>query len=167
MLRVSDDARLLAVARGLKLVDRDVRNQINRSTRASLKPMWQEEVQRKLAGKDTFTRAMAGKGLVQGGNPPVLRAYTSRRALKGGGGLVPDVHAYLAEFGGRSTLYSRYRRRSENGGTHIVARRTMLGLPQPIRSGRVAYPAAAEVAPRAASLWVQTFVRAVYDAVEE
>lgn len=167
MLRVGDDSRLDAVVLGLKLVERDVRNQVNRSTRSALKPIWQQEMAKKLAGKDVFTTRMLGKGLVQGGNPPVMRAATSRRPLKGGGGLIPDVHGYLAEFGGRSTLFSRYQRRSENGGTHTVARRTMLGLPPTIRAGRVAYPAAAETAPRMASLWVQTFVRAVYDAIEE
>lgn len=166
MLRVGDDNRLDAVVYGLKLVPRDVRNRINRDTRATLKPIWQQEVAAHLAGTDTFTSRMIGKGLVQGGNPPVMAAATSRRPLRPGG-LSPNVEGYLAEFGGRSTLYSRYTRKSKNGGRHEVARRTMLGLPQPIRQGRVVYPAAAEVAPRMASLWVQTFVRGVHDALEE
>jgi hypothetical protein len=168
VLKVGDDSRLDAVIFGLKLVERDVRNQVNRSTRAELKPIWQEELARKLGQRgDPFTTAMIGKGLVSGGNPPTLRAATSRRPLKGGGGLIPDVHYYLAEFGGRSSLFSRYTRRSQNGGTHAVERRTMTGLPQSIAAGRVAYPAASQVAPRMASLWVQIFVRAVYQAVEE
>lgn len=166
MLRAGDDARLDAVIFGLKLIERDVKNQINRTTRANLKPIWQQELQKNLAGANTFTSKMIGKGLVQAGNPPVMRAATSRRALSPGG-LVPDSDYFLAEFGGRSTLYSRYRRRSAGGGTHDVRRRTMLGLPPTIRRGRVAYPAAAEVAPRMASMWVQTFVRSVYEAVEE
>ena len=165
MLKVGDDARLDAVVFGLKLVGRDVRNQINRTTRAELKPIWQQEMAKQLGGKHKFTVAMLGKGLVQGGNPPVLRAATSRRPLSGG--LVPDRDYFLAEFGGRSTLFSRYQRRSKSGARHDVSRRTMLGLPPTIRRGRVAYPAAAETAPRMASLWVQTFVRAVYEAVEE
>lgn len=166
MLRVGDDSRLDAVIYGLKLVERDTKNQINRATRANLKPIWQQELSRRMSGSDDFTRKMIGKGLVAGGNPPVMRAATSRRALSPGG-LVPDSDYFLAEFGGRSTLYSRYRRRSKNGGTHDVRRRTMLGLPPAIRNGRVAYPAASDVAPRMASMWVQTFVRSVYDAVEE
>jgi hypothetical protein len=165
VIKVGDDARLDAVVFGLKLVGRDVRNQINRTTRAELKPIWQQEIAKQLAGKHPFTVAMLGKGLVSGGNPPTMRAATSRRALSGG--LIPDKDYFLAEFGGRSTLFSKYTRRSKNGVQHSVSRRTMLGLPPTIRRGRVAYPAAAETAPRMASLWVQTFVRSVYEAVEE
>lgn len=166
MLKVGADNRLDAVIYGLKLVDRDVRNRINRDTRAVLKPIWQQAIQSHLAGANTFTSRMIGAGLVSGGNPPIMRAATSRRPLRPGG-LSPDQEGYLAEFGGRSSLYSRYRRKSKNGGSHEVARRTMLGLPPTIRSGRVVYPAAADVAPRMASLWVQTFVRGVHDALEE
>lgn len=168
MLRVGDDARLDAVIFGLKLVNRDVRNGINRATRAELKPIWQQEMARRLGNHgDPFTTRMIGKGLVKAGNPPVLTAATSRRPLKGGGGLVPDTEGYLAEFGGRSTEFTEYRRRSANGGRHTVRRRTMLGLPAVERRGRVVYPAAAETAPRMASLWVQLFVRTVYEAVGE
>jgi hypothetical protein len=166
MLKVGDDSRLDAVVYGLKLVPRDVRNRINRETRATLKPIWQQEIQKHLAGTSSFTTRMIGKGLVSGGNPPVMRAATSRRPLRPGG-VTPDAEGYLAEFGGRDTLYSTYRRRSKNGGRHDVKRRTKLGLPQTDRRGRVAYPAAADVAPRMASLWVQLFVRSVYEALEE
>lgn len=166
MLKVGDDNRLDAVVYGLKLVPRDVRNRISRDTRSTLKPIWQQELASHLAGANTFTSRMIGKGLVSGGNPPIMRAATSRRPLRPGG-LSPDEEGYLAEFGGRSTLYSRYTRKSANGGRHEVRRRTMLGLPPTIRRGRVVYPAAASVAPRMASLWVQTFVRAVHEALEE
>lgn len=166
MLRVGDDNRLDAVVYGLKLVPRDVRNRINRDTRAVLKPIWQQEMAKHLAGTNVFTSQLLGKGLVSGGNPPIMRAATSRRPMRPGG-LYGDRDGYLAEFGGRSTLYSRYTRKSPNGGRHTVQRRTMLGLPPVIRKGRVVYPAAAETAPRMASLWVQTFVRGVHDALEE
>lgn len=165
MLKVGDDARLDAVILGLKLVERDVRNKISRSTRAELKPIWQQEMAQQLAGTDRFTAIVLGKGLVSGGNPPIMRAATSRRARSGG--LIPDRDYYLAEFGGRTTLYSRYQRTRRGGAPHNVRRRTMLGLPQTTPQGRVAYPAAAETAPRMASLWVQIFVRSVYDAIEE
>src|SRR5690606_2103530 len=109
---------------------------------------------------------MIGKGLVSGGNPPIMRAATSRRPLSKGG-ISPDAYGYLAEFGGRSAEFTTYKRRSPNGGTHEVTRRTRLGLPRRSSSGRVVYPAASEAAPRMASLWVQTFVRTVYEALEE
>lgn len=166
MIRVGDDSTIDAVVFGMKLVPRDVRNQVNRSTRAELKPIWQQEMAQRLGLRgDTFTTKVLGKGLVSGGNPPVLTAATSRRALSGG--VIPDVQGYLAEFGGQSSAFSQYTRRSPNGGTHQVRRRTMLGLPQTTPTGRVAYPAASRTAPRMASLWVQIFVRTVYEALEE
>lgn len=166
MLRVGQNSQIDAVVYGLKLVPRDVRNRVNRDSRAALAPIWQQEIQKNLAGTSSFTGRMIGKGLVAGGNPPIMSAATSRRPLRPGG-VIPDVQGYLAEFGGRDTLYSKYRRRSKGGGTHEVRRRTKLGLPQTDRSGRVVYPAASEAAERMASLWVQTFVRAVYEAIEE
>lgn len=166
MLKIGDDSTIDAVVYGLKLVPRDVRNQVNRSTRAELKPIWQQELAGKLSARgETFTTKMIGTGLVAGGNPPIMSAATSRRALSGG--VIPDVQGYLAEFGGRSSAFTDYQRRSKNGGTHHVRRRTATGLPQTIARGRVVYPAAAETAPRMASLWVQIFVRTVYEALEE
>lgn len=166
MLKVGSDSRLDAVVYGLKLVPRDVRNRINRATRSELKPMWQQQIAANLAGTDSFTSRMIGKGLVSGGNPPIMRAATSRRPLRKGG-ITPDAEGHLGEFGGFSTAFTTYKRRSPNGGQHEVTRRTRLGLPRRSSSGRVVYPAAAEVAPRMASLWVQTFVRTVYEALEE
>ena len=167
MLRVGDDARLDSVVFGLKLVERETRNRINRETRASLKPIWTTELDKQLAGTRTFTSRLLAGRRVAAGNPPVLYAATSRRGVGKSKRLNPNDDSYLAEFGGYSTRYSRYQRRSPNGGSHTVERRTMLGLPPRINRGRVVYPAAAETAPRLASLWVQTFVRSIYEAVEE
>lgn len=167
MLKVGDDARLDAAIFGLKLVERETRNRINRETRAVLKPIWQQELDKQMAGTRAFTSRLLAGRRVAGGNPPVLYAATSRRGVGKSKRLKPNEDGYLAEFGGYSTRYSRYRRTSPNGTRHTVERRTMLGLPPRINKGRVVYPAAAETAPRVASLWVQTFVRSVYEAVEE
>jgi hypothetical protein len=166
MLSVNDADELRAVALGMKLIERDVKNSINRATRAELKPIWRQELDSHLAGKNTFTARILKGDRVSPGNPPTLYAATSRRGFGDNKRLNPAEHYYLGEFGARDTLYRRYSRKSENGGTHQVERRTNTGLPQLIRKGRVVYPAASQAIPRLASLWVQVYVRTVYEAAE-
>lgn len=61
--------------------------------------------------------------------------------------------------------YERKNRRG--GGVHKVTRHTQRQLPAATRKGRVVYPAFAEFAPRALSLWAQTTVRLVHEAFEK
>jgi len=166
MLSVDGNDELRAVALGMKVVERDVKNAINRATRAELKPIWQSELDAAMAGTNTFTGRILQGSRVSPGNPPTLYAATSRRPIGKSKRLNPAEHFYLGEFGGRDNLYRRYTRRSENGVSHTVERRTNTGLPQQIRNGRVVYPAAAGAAPRLAALWTQVFVRTVYEASE-
>lgn len=166
MISLEGNDELRAVAFGMKVIERDVRNQINRATRAELKPIWQQELDAAMGGTSTFTSRILGGSRVSPGNPPTLYAATSRRGIGKSKRLNPNEHYYLGEFGGRDNLYRRYTRRSENGGSHTVTRRTNTGLPRQIRNGRVVYPAASQAAPRLAALWVQVFVREVYEAAE-
>jgi hypothetical protein len=166
MLSVKGNDELRATALGLKLIERSVRNAVNRATRAELKPIWRSELESHKAGTRSLTTRLLAGDRVSPGNPPTVYAATSRRGIGKRKALSPAEDYNLAEFGGHDTLYRTYERRSRNGGTHSVTRRTNTGLPPYIRKGRVVYPAAAEAAPRLASLWVQTFVRTVYEAAE-
>ena len=56
--------------------------------------------------------------------------------------------------------------RTRGGKNADVTRRTMRGMPAPRRQGRVVYPAWADTGPRLVSLWVQTIVRTIHNAVE-
>ena len=166
MISLEGNDELRAVALGMKVIEREVKNEINRATRAELKPIWQTELDASMAGTNTFTARLLRGSRVSPGNPPTLYAATSRRPIGPSKRLNPAEHYYLAEFGGRDSLYRTYTRRSENGGSHQVRRRTNTGLPQQIRAGRVVYPAASQAAPRLAALWTQVFVRTVYEASE-
>lgn len=166
MLRIEGNDELRAVALGMKVIERDVKNAVNRATRAELKPIWQAELAAATAGTNSFTSRILGGSRVSPGNPPTVYAATSRRGIGKDKRLNPNEHYYLGEFGARDSLYRTYTRRSENGGSHQVKRRTNTGLPPAIRKGRVVYPAASQAAPRLASLWVQVFVRTVYEAAE-
>ena len=155
-----------AVALSLKLVPREVRNDINRTTRATLNPEWRESVSY-YATSNMDKKVLAKGARIKPGNPVTLVAATSKKALSGG--LIPDsVTARSFEFGTESRdEETGYTRRNRGGsGTHEVRRRTKRQIPRK-NSGRVVYRAAGEMLPRLTSLWVQIIVRKIYEAHKE
>lgn len=156
----SDTFRAAALA--LKLIPRDLRNDINRETRRVLNPVWREAVASRAVTK--MDKLVLAKGArVAPGNPTQLLAATSKRPLSGG--LVPNDRDAAAayEFGtpdrNDTTTYKR------RGAT--VTRHTERQLPWRAQNGRVVYQAFADIGPRIASLWIQTIVRRIYEAHEK
>jgi hypothetical protein len=156
-----------AVALALKLVPKDVRNDINRETRAVLSAIWIPAVTKRTDAMPEIDRKVLGKGTrVKPGNPVQLFASTSTRPLSGG--LVPNEYSRGFEFGtDLRDKYTEYTRRSANGGSHTVSRRVGRHLPNRVRKGRAVFPAVAETVPRLTSLWVQIVVRKIYEAHEK
>lgn len=155
------EARLAATA--LRAVDPELRRQINASTRGLVNPVWRAEVADRSRRRADV--AVLGRGArVATGARAALVGASSRRALRGG--LVPAVSWAGHEFGASQRgARTTYRRRSPNGGTHTVTRRTKAQLPPRNRGGRVLYPAVKAVLPRVASLWSQTAVRLTFEAL--
>lgn len=171
MIDVGDSRELQAATLAMKRLPREIRTEISKRTRDTMNPVWKSLVQTNATGR--FESRLLNSGTrIAAGNPPRALAAQSRATVGGakrkrsGGGLVPSQHYYLAEFGGRSNETSTYTRKSKNGGTHKVTRRTRTGLPVRTPSGRAVYPAFAEIGPRLSSLWVQTLIRTTYDAIE-
>lgn len=71
-----------------------------------------------------------------------------------------------AEFGANIGLYTKYQRRSKNGGTHQVSRRTMRHFGYFRKGGRVVFKTGEDLAPRIASMYVQTLLRTTAEAFE-
>jgi hypothetical protein len=65
--------------------------------------------------------------------------------------------ARAVEFGQSPAFRSRYRRRSEGGGTHTVVRRTAIPVGPRKKTGKVVYRALERFVPRAAEIAVNTF----------
>lgn len=166
MLSARGSRELRAAGLALKLVERPVRNSINRSMRQAMNPAWRGAVAER-AHTRLDQRVLNTGVRVAPGNPPTLVAAGSTRPLPGG--LVPATDYYLDEFGADQNTIATYQRRNrKTAGTHAVRNRhTSHQLPARRREGRVVWPAAAELGPRLASLFVQTIVRGVYEAVEE
>lgn len=151
----------------LKAVDRPIRNAINRATRQEGNTIWRAEVDKRAGGLPRVDQLVLGKGArFVPGNPFTAKAATSTRPLSGG--LVPSRRAKGFEFGTdnreRTTTYSR--RNRDGSGSHTVTRRTTRHLPKRAPNGRVVWPAAAKAAPRLTSMWVQTIVREIHNAIE-
>lgn len=162
MLKVGDAPELRAAVLALKGVDRDVRSRINKATTGTMGPEWKALVAER-ARTPWDQRILVPGSRIAAGNPPTAVAANSRRKI---GRMVPAEVWKGYEFGANRNAYSRYQRRSPKGKVHTVERRTMRHLPPVTRTGRVVYPAFAEIAPRMVSLWVQLIVKTVHDAAE-
>ena len=162
-ISVRDVSELKAVVLAFARLENTVRTQINQATRSAANPIWQGEVQAKVR-TPMDAKILAAGARVKAGNPPVLQAAQSTRAI--GGRLRPAENWQGWEFGTDRNKVSTYTRKSKKGGTHKVTRHASKHMPSPTRSGRVVYPAAAGSIPRFAALWVQTVVRCVHEAAE-
>jgi hypothetical protein len=164
MLSVDDHDGLKAVVLAMKAADRDLKRDINKATRDTMNPVWRtltaQHVTRRL------DQAVLLKGArIAAGNPPAAVAATSTRKL-GGHGMVPTAWWQAVEFGASRAHRTTYQRRSRKGGNHEVTRNVTANLPPRHRTGRVLYPAFAELAPRMASLWAQVVVKKYAEAAE-
>ncbi len=158
---------LRAAVLAMKAADRSIKRDINRRTRDTMNPVWKSLVEGNSAGLPAAQVRLLGGVRIKAGNPPVAQAAQSRRAIGRRKALRPVDRYYLAEFGVPDReAYSTYDRKSPKGRVHEVRRRTMRAWPNRVKDGRVVYPAFAEFAPRAVSLWVQTVMRTYLDAAE-
>jgi hypothetical protein len=163
VISVRGSRELKAVVIAVKAARQSVRNDINKATRATLGPVWKAEVASR-ARTQQDRKVLAQGARILAGNPPVLVAAKSTRKLKGG--LVPVESWAGVEFGASGDDVTTYTRTSTKGTSHKVTRHTERQLPPRYRKGRVVYPASAEIAARAAALWVQLVVRVFHEAFE-
>ncbi len=148
-----------AAALALRTVDRDVKTQTTRALRAALPDIWSP------ANVARHARTRADRAVFNGTS---VAASATRITLGAGAAptIAPGVDLARAyEFGDPRKTVETYQRRSRKGGSHRVRRHTQNQLPPPVRRGRVVHPAAAEAVPRVVSLYVQTVIRTIYDAL--
>jgi hypothetical protein len=155
-----------AVVLALRLMDKDLRKDINDATRTTMNPVWKALVETNATSPGTF-KIMTPGTRIAAGNPPAAKAATGGRKLSGGG--TPKELAKAFEFGAvdREKVSTYDVKNRKTGGSHKVRRHTQRQLPAATRSGRVVYPAFAEIGPRMASLWVQIVVKKTHEAFEK
>lgn len=165
MLRISahSSKQLQAVILASKQVERETRAQIRKHTRDIVRPEWERAVRERASTRlEHRVLGDTARAVVSDQNVTLKTAHIGR-ALSGG--LKPSEAWGPVEFGadGRRTSYTGRR-----GSTTfpVNARRTTLQFRPVNRRGYVAYPAAADIIPRIASLWAQTAVRTLHEAFE-
>lgn len=149
---------LMTLAQATRQMEPEMRKQIRAHTRPVAEPVWKEAV---LGNSQTRleVRALANTSRVAVSDSNVL--------LKSGGvGKVGKVPASTivrgVEFGADP---NKVIRSSRNGKPYTRRRGRQFKLPR--SRGYVVYPAAREVIPRIASLWIQTAIRTMHEVLEQ
>jgi hypothetical protein len=166
-LRISvwSSKEIQATILALKGMEREIAKQVRAATKAMIQPEWQKAV-----AEHSNTR-LEGRALVQTARASVSDQNVSLQSAAIGrklsGGYTPSQLAHSAEFGADRSFRRSYEARSSKGKTYTVRnRRTRAQFAERNLKGRVVYPAAAQVIPRLASLWIQTTIRTFYELIE-
>lgn len=156
---------LRAAVLALKQVDRDLKRDVNKRMRDTMNPVWKGALGDHVSWAPE--QALLKGARIAAGNPPTMYAANAKRPWRSGSTLVPRDHWHALEYGSSSQAFTTYQRRSPRGTVHQVTRRTKAHLKPRRRAGYVIGPSVAETLPRLASLFVQSVVRSVLDALEE
>lgn len=162
-ITVFGSKELQAVILALKTLDRDTKTEIRKHTKDMAGQEWGAALKENASTKLEH-RVLANTGRVRVSDQNVtLTSATVGRALKGG--LQPKRDAAAVEFGADAEMV-RYTATSRTGRRYDVKRNTRAQLRPRNRKGYVVYPAAADIIPRIASLWIQTASRTIFDKLE-
>jgi len=162
-ITVFGSKELQATILALKTLDRETRKQIRTHTKAMVDTEWN-----KALAEQADTRlehaVLVATGRVRVSDQNVqLTSATVGRTLRGG--LNPKTSAAAVEFGADPAV-TTYEATSSRGKRYTVRRNTRNQLKARRKTGYVVYPAAAQIIPRIASLWIQTTARTIFDMLE-
>jgi hypothetical protein len=154
---------LQAVAGAMRVLDRETKKAIRKQTKDMIAPEWQRAVAENVTTR-LEARVLERTARVRVSDQNVtLSSASVGRSLSGG--LKPSESFAAVEFGADDEKVT-YTATSRRGRSFQVTRNTRGQLRNRNRKGYVVYPAAADIIPRLASLWVQTVMRGTYDALE-
>jgi hypothetical protein len=167
-MRISafDSKEIQATILAMKGMDREVAKEVRAATKKMIQPEWQKAVaENGMTRLEGQVLTLTARAMVSNQNV-TLKAGGVGRALTGGAKPKDIVHS--TEFGGDQSAINSYSATSSKGKRYGVKNRHTRRQFRPRnRKGYVVYPAAAEIIPRLAALWVQTTVRTFYEAIEK
>ncbi|HWU29342.1 MAG TPA: hypothetical protein VN041_09665 [Microbacterium sp.] len=166
MLRVSalSSRELLTVLRGLRTLDRDTKRHLRQSLKDMVLTAWQAELA-KHASTSLESRVLVSTGRARVSDQNVrLTSASLSRSLSGG--LKPSESYGPVEFGANPRPGAKEEAHSRKGTPFTRYRDPNRPFKKPNRRGYVVYPSAASIIPRVLAMYVQTFVRAIHEALE-
>lgn len=164
-ISVSESRVLQALIAAMKTMDRETAKNIRRFTKSEMDPAWRQAVaEHARTSLDHAVLASTARLAVSDQNV-TLKSASVGRSLSGG--LSPKADFAAVEFGVNRDKTATYTATSRKGKPFKVTRHTQRQMPPRVRKGRVVYPAAADIIPRLASLWVQTVVRTFHEQLEK
>lgn len=166
MLRVSaySSQELLTVLRGLRNLDRETKKHLRRNLKQIAEQAWKQALAQH-ANTKLEHRVLVDSGRVRVSDQNVrLTSASLSRSLSGG--LKPSESFGPVEFGAGPRPGATEAATSRRGKQFSRTRDPNRPFKAPNRKGYVIYPAAASVIPRILAMYVQTFVRAIHEALE-
>ncbi len=152
---------LLLALRGART---DVNRQVRQHSREVIGPVYKRELAERVTSR-VETRVIYDSARASVSNQNVrLTAATSKRKLSGG--LVPARDFSAVEFGMNSGKTVDVTATSTRGKRYSYTRSMGSRFRPNRRGGYVFYPSIANIAPRIISLWIQTAVRTLGDAID-
>lgn len=163
-ISVFNSDRLQALILALRGFDRTVQGEIRRRTKAIGQPEWQAAVRGESSTR-LETRALADTARMRVSNQNVmLQSAGVGRPLSKNGAKPSEIYGGV-EFGANPKR-TRVTATSRRGKSYTYERNTTRQFKSSNRKGYAVYPAAANMIPRFAALWVQTAVRTFYETME-
>jgi len=163
-LDVKKSPELLATIYAIRSLDKTIAKMTRQETKRIAAPEWTKALAER-ADTRLEHRVIVDTSVITVSNQNVrIQSASKGRALSGG--LAPKADYPAVEFGADQTRTTTYRRRSPKGKVHTVTRHATHALKPRTAKGYVFFPAAREMIPRLAALWVQTTVRTIATAFE-
>lgn len=150
---------LMVLTQAVRQMEPEMRKQIRAHTKPVVEPVWREAVRANVSDR-LETRVLSDTARVSVSDQNViLKSATVGKV----GGVPASVLAPGTEFGANPDKQIRSKTRA--GRTYTRRRGRQFKLPR--SRGYVVYPAAREVIPRIASLWLQTAIRTMHEVLEQ
>lgn len=162
-ISVFDSKPLQATLLSIRLANREVQANIRKFTKTEVSPDWQAEVLDRTETR-LEVRVLADTARVRVSNQNVM-LQSAMIGRKMAGGAKPSEIARATEFGANRETKATYTAH-RHGKPYRVTRRTRAQFRPIRRKGYVVYQAAQKMIPRYASLWVQTTMRTILDAID-
>jgi hypothetical protein len=162
-LDVKKSRELQAAIFAIRSLDSTLAKFIRQQTKRIAQPEWMRALLRR-ASTVLEMRVLSQTAVVTVSNQNV-RVQSASKGRPLSGGLNPKVDYPAVEFG-VTPKRTTYERVSPKGNRHRVTRTTGTAMKSRNAKGYVFYPAAREMVPRLAALWVQTVVRTIATAFE-